>query len=33
VEETWAPILSRLAGGELVFETVKETGSEEPVIM
>jgi glutamate synthase domain-containing protein 2/glutamate synthase domain-containing protein 1/glutamate synthase domain-containing protein 3 len=33
VEETWAPILSRLAGDELAFETVKVTGSEKPVIM
>jgi glutamate synthase domain-containing protein 3 len=34
VEETWAPILQRLAGNdERAFETVQVAGSEEPLIM
>jgi hypothetical protein len=34
VEETWAPILQRLAGNdEHAFETVQVAGSEEPLIM
>ncbi|HVO62240.1 MAG TPA: glutamate synthase large subunit [Terriglobales bacterium] len=34
VEETWAPILQRLAGyDEHAFETVQVAGSEEPLIM